>query len=258
MNGVVPSADGVSIHYKVTGSGLPTLIFVHGWSGDQNQWDDQVAHFSRRHQVVTLDLGGHGKSGLNRKHWTMEAFGEDVVAVADKLRAQSVVLIGHSMGGPVIVEAARKMNERVVGLVGVDTFTDVENDFTSEQVDELRSSLSTDFVGATRTLVKTAFTPTTDPTFIEQISKSIPAVPAEVGISALLELRQNNPALRKTLRKMEIPIVAINSDYRPRNVTGAQRYGIEMVFMSQVGHFVMMEDADTFNRLLTKTIAKFT
>jgi pimeloyl-ACP methyl ester carboxylesterase len=258
MNRVVLSADGVAIHYEVTGSGNPTLVFVHGWSGDQSQWSEQVAYFSQQHQVVTVDLGGHGKSGLNRKKWTMAAFGADVVAVMDTLHAPSVVLIGHSMGGPVIVEAARHRPERIIGLVGVDTFTDVESDFTPEQVDALQSALYSDFVGATRALVKTAFASTTDPKLVEQISSNIPSVPPEVGISALLELRQHNPALRQVLREIKVPLVAINSDYRPRNVEGARRYGIDMMFVSQVGHFVMMEDAETFNQLLTATVAKFT
>ncbi|MDH5743438.1 MAG: alpha/beta hydrolase, partial [Candidatus Aminicenantes bacterium] len=58
--------------------------------------------------------------------WTMEAYGEDVVAVVNKLKLQEVILVGHSMGGYVILEAARRLPERIIGLVGVDTL----NDFT--------------------------------------------------------------------------------------------------------------------------------
>jgi len=64
---------------------------------------------------VSLDLAGHGESGLGRRAWTMPAFGEDVVAVAEKLGLEDVVLTGHSMGGDVIVEAARRMPDRVRG-----------------------------------------------------------------------------------------------------------------------------------------------
>ena len=120
------SADGVSIHYQVQGKGKPALIFIHGWCCDRSYWDEQLSHFTQQYKVVAIDLAGHGDSGLERKAWTMEAYGEDVVAVVNKLKLQEVILVGHSMGGYVILEAARRLPERIIGLVGVDTL----NDFT--------------------------------------------------------------------------------------------------------------------------------
>ena len=118
----VKSADGVSIAYQVVGSGQPALVFVHGWCCDQSYWDSQVPYFSQRYKVVTIDLAGHGDSGLNRRTWTMAEFGNDVVAVVKELDLDRVVLIGHSMGGFVVAEAERRMPKRVIGLVGADTF----------------------------------------------------------------------------------------------------------------------------------------
>jgi len=128
------SADGIQISFHVQGSGTPALVFVHGWCCDKTYWDAQAPFFSKRYKVVTVDLAGHGESGLGRKDYTMEAFGEDVVAVVDKLGLDNVVLIGHSMGGPVILEAAQRIPERVIGLVAADTFHNVEQKF---QIDEL-------------------------------------------------------------------------------------------------------------------------
>jgi pimeloyl-ACP methyl ester carboxylesterase len=125
------SADNVSISYHVEGKGTPALVFVHGWCCDKSYWKHQVPYFSKRHTVVTIDLAGHGESGVGRKAWTMEAFGKDVVAVVEELELDRVILIGHSMGGAVIIEAARQMPERVTGLVGADTFLDVGNKLTN-------------------------------------------------------------------------------------------------------------------------------
>ena len=112
---VVLSKDGVPISYEVYGSGEPTLVFVHGWSCDARYWRAQVQHFSKKHRVVTLDLAGHGHSGITRSHYTMSAFGEDVRAVTEATGSRSVILMGHSMGGSVIAEAARLMPNRVIG-----------------------------------------------------------------------------------------------------------------------------------------------
>lgn len=66
----------------------------------------------------------------------MPAFGQDVLAVVEQLGLSQVVLIGHSMGGMVIVEAARHLPDVVIGLVGADTWHDVEHARTPSQVAE--------------------------------------------------------------------------------------------------------------------------
>lgn len=105
--GSVPSGDGVPIAFTRQGEG-PPLVFVHGWSCDQAYWREQVGHFAGRHTVVTVDVAGHGKSGLERADWTMTSFGGDVAAVLEELDLRDAILIGHSMGGDVITAAARQ------------------------------------------------------------------------------------------------------------------------------------------------------
>src|SRR3954451_743382 len=97
------SADDIPLHYEVHGGGAPALVFVHGWSCDTTYWRGQIGYFADRYQVVTVDLAGHGSSGLGRRAWTMPAFGADVAAVMATLGFPEMVLIGHSMGGDVIV-----------------------------------------------------------------------------------------------------------------------------------------------------------
>jgi pimeloyl-ACP methyl ester carboxylesterase len=116
------SVDNIPIAYEVRGKGSPALVFVHGWSCNRGYWNAQLPPFSENHTVVAIDLGGHGESGLGRQSWTIYSFGSDVAAVVRKLGLQSVVLIAHSMGGDVIVDAARQLPGRVAGLVMVDTY----------------------------------------------------------------------------------------------------------------------------------------
>ena len=113
------------IRYRVIGSGEPALIFIHGWSSDSTYWDAQLDFFSKHYTVVTLDLAGHGDSGTARAEWTMPAFGADVVSVAQQIPNQRLMLVGHSMGGPVALEAARRLKGRIIGIVGVDTFGNI-------------------------------------------------------------------------------------------------------------------------------------
>lgn len=253
----VVSADGVPISFRVQGSGTPALVFVHGWCCDKTYWDAQGPFFSKRYKVVTIDLAGHGESGLGREVYTMAAFGEDVVAVVDKLDLDQVVLIGHSMGGPVILEASRRMPERVIGLVAADTFHNVEQ---KVKIEELLASLSVNFSETTADSVRAMFTPTSDSALVEKIVADMSAVPQQVGLGAVEALlNYRNSELTRALQQVRAPIRCINSDTSPTNVEAGRRYAssFEAVDMSGVGHFVMLEDPETFNRLLDQAVAEF-
>ena len=115
---VVEAPDGVPLHYDVTGSGDVALVFVHCWTCDRSFWNAQVPHFAPNYTVVRVELAGHGKSGHGRERYDMAGFGADVAAVVEDLGLSRVVLIGHSMGGPVSVEAAKRLGDRVIGVVG--------------------------------------------------------------------------------------------------------------------------------------------
>ena len=116
----VASVDGNMIYYEVAGEGSPPLVFVHCWNGNRSYWDAQVKEFSKDHLVVTLDLAGHGQSGKSREKWNMPNYGADVAAVVNKLDLKNAVLIGHSMGGTVIIEAARQLPGKLQALISVD------------------------------------------------------------------------------------------------------------------------------------------
>jgi len=119
----VVSGDGVEIAYDVTGAGEPALVFVHGWSGRRGHWDQQVETCASAHLVVRIDLAGHGASGLGRDRWTVASFADDVVAVLGAIALGRVILIGHSLGGSVVVAAAQRLGSRVAGVIGVDTWS---------------------------------------------------------------------------------------------------------------------------------------
>ena len=151
---VVTAADGVPIHYEVKGKGEPALVFIHCWSCDRTLWENQVAVFAKNHRVVTIDLPGHGESGKGRTNWSIESYGEDVKRVVTKLGLKRVVLIGSSMGGPVALEAARRMPERVVAIVPVDTLQNVDQRMTTEQVEGMVKQIQSDYKGRNNEVCK--------------------------------------------------------------------------------------------------------
>ncbi len=258
MSETTHSADGVPISFEARGAGTPSLVFVHGWSCDRHYWADQMSYFAEQHQVVAVDLAGHGESGLGREIWTMPAFGLDVVAVVEQLGLDQAVLIGHSMGGEAIVEAALRLGDRVAGLVWVDTYRTLGGPQSAAKLERFLAPFRADFVAATSNWAESMFLPSSDPALVERVVADMAAAPPEVAVSALQHALSFEPAIVAALRDLTTPVHAINPDYRPNDIQALRRHGVQAVLMSGVGHFPMMEDPDTFNRLLSEAVDEFT
>ena len=256
--GVTQARDDVQIHYESGGSGSPALVFIHGWSCDRSYWSAQLPVFAATHQGVAIDLAGHGDSGINREDWSMANFGDDVAAVADALQLEEIILIGHSMGGPVALEAARLLKGRVKMVIGADTLSDVSLRYADEQLAGMLTAMKADFPGTVEGLVRTSFfLPTSDPALIDQIARDMSAAPPTAGIGAFEGFaRWFDEDVEKTLADIEVPIHLINSDYRPTNTSAGQALtaSFEATLMSGVGHFVMQEDPAQFNAIMAELL----
>jgi len=250
------SKDGVSIVFQDQGKGDIALVFIHGWCCDRSYWRKQVPHFVLNYRVVTIDLAGHGDSGTKRKAWTMKAFGEDVAVVVKKLGLKKVILIGHSMGGAVIAEAAGLMPKKVIGLVGVDTFHNVELKYSTEQINLIVAPVRADFSKETKNHVRNfMFTSHSDPELVKKIANDMSSAPPKIGVATLEAYLSND--LLSTLKSVQAPTHCINSDRFPlTNIEVGRRHfhSFKVKLMSNVGHFNMIEDPETFNRLLDETV----
>jgi pimeloyl-ACP methyl ester carboxylesterase len=250
--------DGVHVQYRVYGNGEPALVLIHGWSCDSNYWREQIAALSRRYTVVTVDLAGHGGTGGNRTVWTIPAFGQDVATALSAVPNQRIILVGHSMGGPVALEAARILKNRVVGIVGVDTFKSIGAPMpTKAQVDALIKPFEEDFIGQTRTLVADhLFVKNAHPQLAQKIAYDMSLSAPRVAVPALRALLEYD--LTGALKDLSVPIVAINSDLgEPVNEARIRRVlpRFRAVTLAGDGHFLMMEDPRRFNPALEAEVA---
>lgn len=257
---VAASKDGVPISHEIRGDKDPTLVFVHGWSCDARYWRAQVPHFSEKHRVVTLDLAGHGHSGTSRTQYTMASFGEDVRAVVEAVGAKRVILIGHSMGGSVIAEAARLLPERVIGLIGVDALENLEYPMTSEEFQKMIAPFHTDFRTAARRFVEPMLLPDADPELREWILADMSAAPPSVALSAMTEMMNQyiTGEAAKVFDDIRVPVMGVNGDLWPIDYAANRRHvrSYEAIVLKKADHFLMMNRAEEFNRALEEAIHK--
>jgi pimeloyl-ACP methyl ester carboxylesterase len=257
------SRDGVQIAYASYGAGdgvdAPTVVLVHGWSGNRGYWAHQIEFLAERYRVVAVDLGGHGESGVGREDWNLAAFGDDVVAVIDEVGARRVALVGHSMGGDAIVHAARRLGDRVTGLVWVDAFRSLGNERESSpaEVDAFLVPFRADFEAAVQRFVRNMFPEGADGELVDQIAAGMAAAPPEVALGALCYARNREPPILAALARITAPIVAINPGIAPTDVESLRRHGVEAIVLEEVGHFAMLEAPHRFNRVLAATLASF-
>ena len=250
------SDDGVMINYYIKGSEKKALVFVHGYSCSSEYWWPQLEYFSKNYTTVAVDLAGHGESGLNRKEYSMEAFGDDVKSVIEHLDLNQVVLIGHSMGGPVIVKAARSLGTKTRLIIGVDTF----HDLTTEGIGGFaRIAVNTMFQlfydSMTEDSIDDFFIERTDNDLEEWIRNDALKSPKNISqgtLDALLTM--NYP---ESLSELSVPMIALNArSFRETKLdSNFDTYkDLQIEFMEEVGHFIMLERPDEFNKWLESKI----
>ena len=246
----VASTDGLPIAFTQAGNGDVSVVLIHGWMCDQSYWDNQVPDLAESYRVVTIDLGGHGKSGSDRDGWPLEMFAEDVRAVVNHLNLDPVILVGHSMGGPVAVQAAKLLGDRVLGVVGVDTFQNVAAEYDEDQMAQFIQAMEADFVTTCSAFVGDMFPPDADATLVQKIVSDMCNGPASVGIPLMKQFVDAD--LRALFDGVSVPIRAVNADRWPTDVQANQEHieDFDAVILEGAGHFLMMEEPEAFNSLL--------
>lgn len=261
---VAISSDGVKIGFEQQGKGTPAIVFVHGWGNNTSVWDAQMSHFSGKYRVIAIDLPGFGESGYNRTNWTMASFGEDVAAVIKKLNLKQVVLVGFSMGGPVIIETAKTSPENLIGLVLVDEIKDIEMKYSPEMIADWGSFMMDLVTNPTNEkLVAGGFYKKNPEASFKRVLSMLSAHKntSRIGWKESIDdfFRWSNEDCIESLKKVRVPIFSINSDMEPTNVEAFKKYvpSYQLKIIPDVAHLVMWDNPEEFNRLLEESIQEF-
>ncbi len=260
ISGEIKTADA-DIYYIEKGDGDTTLLFLHGWGINSGYWNNQINYFSNKYRTVAIDLPGFGKSASTRKNYTVEKYGNDVIDVINKLDLKNVILVGHSMSGDIILEAALKNNKAVAGVVGVDNFKFVGVEISPDQMKEMNSfidSLKKDYKNlAPEYASKYLFSPSTDSTVRKRVKNDYRNSNPEVAVSSIKNVFDYDEM--KKLSRLNYILYLINSDGMATNTGGLKKYcksSFEVFYIHGTGHFPMIEKPDEFNRLLQVAVYK--
>ena len=258
---------GTRLFYEQEGNGNPPLVFVHGFACAHDDWQAQMDFFRPRQCVVACDLRGHGASTGDPAHCDIQAYGADVGALLHALDLPPAVLIGHSLGCRVVLQASVDAPERVAGLVLVDGSRLGTGDPQMAEQAMRQQIQAVGYPAFLRGFFAGLFLEGSDPAVQERIVGRALALPEAIG-AALFQrvVRWDAQAMDAALAKVGVPLLVIQSTYvNPQRVRvslepGTSTPWLELVrrsvptaqidIVSGAGHFVMLEQPQAVNRRL--------
>jgi pimeloyl-ACP methyl ester carboxylesterase len=254
LPGAAATVDGMRIHSTVTGKGAHTIVFVHGWTCDSSSWQGQVGPLSQTYRVVTLDLPGHGQSGSpSDGKFSMDLFARAVEAVRTEVKADRIVLVGHSMGAPVIRQYARLYPQHVAGLVAVDGPLTLPPFAQGRggQPPQIPQFTGPEGLKARETMIRTMFTPQTPPQLQQQILDMMLKAPEATAVGAMSTIFDQSVWKDDVVNAPTYAIVAGTAQLPNVEATKKVIPDFDATQVAGTGHFVMMEKPEEFNKLLT-------
>lgn len=259
------SAEGTVRHF-----GDPLLVFVHGFSGDHGDWDAQIAHFSPRFATLAVDLPGHGGRPLPAIP-SVESLADALCDDVDQLGPRTLVLIGHSLGCRVILEAFARLRGRVRAMVLIDDHSMVGKD-RDRAADHFEAALaSVGFAEMIEPAFAGMFGPDSDARLRDRIvarAKTVDPAFAGTLIPSGIRWEARVPAV---LAAIDVPMMIVqctNLDEelnwqflepgsKPDWVSQVEARvpSVRFELVAGAGHFVQIEAADRVNRLIESFVS---
>jgi pimeloyl-ACP methyl ester carboxylesterase len=114
--GQYADVNGINLYYETHGAGRP-MILLHGGLGSGEMFGPILPTLADHHQVIVVDLQGHGRTGDIDRPLDVRLMADDIAALVDHLGLQKPDVVGYSLGGGVAFQVAIKYPEKVGRLV---------------------------------------------------------------------------------------------------------------------------------------------
>lgn len=245
------------IHYYDAGDAKQksALVFVHGWTCNADFWRASMTAFPEM-RAIAVDLIGHGKSDKPKADYSMEYFAKSVEAVLKNAKVEKAVLVGHSMGTPVIRQFYRLYPEKTAALVIVDGA--LRPFAPKEQMEKFLAPLRANYKQVSQGFIEGMLQPIKDDKLKSEIRTAMLAAPDYVAVSAMDGM--NDEKIFAT-DKINVPVLAILAK-SPFWAADTEQFlrslapNLEFQMWENVSHFLMMEKPAEFNQAVKAFLVK--
>jgi len=246
------------VHYKSLGEGKTAVVFVHGWCCDHSVWNAQAAELDGKTRMLFVDLPGYGQSDKPKLDYTPEVFAKGVNAVLEDAGVDKAVLVGHSMGTPIVRQFYRLYPEKTKALVFVDgglrPFSDdpavikkVADMFNEETFKETAKG----FLGA-------MFPPDSPPELRKRVEKLVADVNPQVAISSMHQMLDEKWWKDDPVKVPSQALMAKSPFWTEDYKKFVKKLVPELDYreFDGVGHFLFMEKPKEVNAALIEFLKK--
>jgi pimeloyl-ACP methyl ester carboxylesterase len=240
---------------------------VHGFLCSHEDWRLQLKELKQKHEVVACDLRGHGSTPGRPQECSIEHFGGDVIALANNLELPPFILIGHSMGCRVVLEANRIAPERVAGLVLIDGSRAGSGDPDGAEAAARAQIEQNGYQAWAEDLFRQMFFKSTPAS--ERLVQRAVRQSAETGAALWPRLaRWDAATLEPALAAVRAPVLVIQCTTRnaqgqraPMQPGQTSPYlqllkekvpGVKIEILAGLGHFAQLEAPEHVNRLIAE------
>ncbi len=246
------SLEGVRIHYKSIGAGRTAVVLVHCWACDMNVWREQVPALDGRVRVLAMDLPGHGRSDKPVRPYSMAFFARAVNAVFESAGVDRAVLVGHSMGVPIVREFSRLFPAKTEALLIVDGWLvspGIDSAATERQVKLFEGP---DAAKTFEQMIAPMFPNADQAALRRQVTQTAQATPLHVVQASMRGML--DPAIwhDDPIKVPTLVVMAKGPNWPPGYRAKVMKLGPDIRYeeLEGVHHFLMLERPDLFNALL--------
>jgi len=255
------TVDGLKIHSSVhsptQGAGQKTVILVHGWTCDETTWTEQVPVLAKQYRVVTLDLPGHGKSDAPKDgKFSMDLFARAIEAVRAEVSVDRVILVGHSMGTPVVIRYARLYPQHTAALVFVDGLLPASGAPAPNMGARVAGAEGRQF---RENMIRGMFSASTTPAVQTKILDMMLGAPEATAVGAMTATFDAGGEMADLGEILKVPAFGLYADRSEKGTRESMQARFptsEYTEIPGTGHFLMLEKPEEFNRLLLAFLAK--
>ena len=234
------------------GKGFP-LVLVHGFLGSSTMWKPQIDFFKDHFCVITPDLPGFGKSNKAKSHNSIQSISNFLLDCLEEKKIDKFHLLGHSMGGMIVQEMAKKSGNKISKLVCYSTGPRGEMPGRFETIDQSRENLKKKGLeSTTRSIAKTWFTLGEKAEHFELCIQSGKETSIEAAENALIAIKEYNGVNNLKFIKNKTLIIWGDKDksYNLKQVKTLKKNisNSSLVIFEGCAHNVHLEKIEEFNR----------
>ncbi len=242
------------LHYEEYGEGT-TLVLLHGACESSAFWKAQIEELQRKHQLILLDLPGHGQSARIGGEVSIPTYSMILSEVIQGLDLDSPYVVGHSMGGAIAMMVAVEAPELLGGLVLANTGAKLG------VLSETLAGLEMDFAATIQTVIAPRELGIAHAdSLLEWISNEMVLTDPLVGLGDFLACSRFD--IRDKLKNISVPSLIVSGDHD--NLTPAKWAAYlcenisdsELAVIQGTGHLTMLERPPAFNQVLEEFLAE--